>query len=171
MLSIHFKRTSPSKVLAPLVDISSYYSSSFRSLILWLLLNFHIIVPLPKNISFISIFLATSHIVFWVSSPGWTVLIWLILYLCQVMSFWRNQSPMPSWFPSITQNDNCTPYCHCWTRETHLQPGQSLQRDYVLMCVTVNQAAFPLKGQSCLSKVDYFGTLLCSTRASASLTK
>lgn len=172
MLSVHSKRTSLSKVLAPLEGISSYYSSSFRTLILWLLLSFHTIVPLPKNISsFISIFLVTSHIVFWMSSPDWTVWVWSILYFSQVMSFWRNQSPMPSWFPSITQNDNHTPYCHYWTKETHLQPGQSLQRDYVLMFVIVNQASFPLKGQSCLSKVESFGTLLCSTRASAFFTK
>lgn len=159
-------------VLAPPKDISSYYSSSCRSLILWFLLSFHTIVPLPKTISsFIFIFSATRHTVFWMSFPSWTVWVWLSLYVCQVMSFWRNQSPMPSWFPSITQNDNHTPFCHYWTRETHLQPGQSLQRDCVLMFVIVNQATFTLKGQGCLSKVDYFGILLCFTRTSAFFTK
>lgn len=45
-------------------------------------------------------------------------------------------------------------------QETHLQPGESPLRDYVLMCVTAKQATLLLKGQNRLSKVEHYQSII-----------
>lgn len=148
----------PYKVVASLKDSFYCLSSSSRSLALWFFPSFHIILFWPKKKvpSCKSKFLATSHTTFLMPSLRGTV---FVLCLCQATSFWGNQSPIPSWFSPVAQNDSHTPYCHCWARSTFIT-----WRGYALVFVTAKQASFWEDRLIC-QKRDVIGTWLGSTRA------
>lgn len=150
---------------------SYYFSSSFRGLVLHHLPSFHTVVSLQKKSP--HLFLYYWHLVILCLKCLPQIGLFVMVNSVTLPSPFFLKEPrscMPSWFPSIAQNDNHIPDSHYPVGETHLQPGQSPQSDYVLTFITANQATRPMKGQDCLSKVNYFRTLLCSTRASAFLT-
>lgn len=113
--------------------------------------------------SFISIFLESSHILFYMSSSNWTILVWSVLSLCQATSFWKNECPTISWFSSIAWNDSHIPCCHCWARKHICNLGRAPQGicTDVFHCKTSHPSPERTKA---FVKKHYLGTLSCSTR-------
>lgn len=94
------------------------------------------------------------------SSSNWTILVWSVLSLCQATSFWKNECPTISWFSSIAWNDSHIPCCHCWlSKETHLQPRQSLPRDLHWCFSLQNKPPFPWKDRIICQKA-LFGNII-----------
>lgn len=130
------KRTSLSKILAPLEDVLFYYSSSFKGLVLQLLLSYLLI---KKMLSHLFLYYWQPVILCFECLP-WIGLFGRVSSLTQPSHFLK-EPKLYAFLISI--------HCPKWqsysillllSKRNTLQPGKSPQRDYVLMFVTANQA-------------------------------